>query len=372
MQNASSGINGFLNKAAYSGSFHFIAKVSRLSSPSIHLFYEVITIEMNKPSLQDSLHRRLTYLRLSITQFCNFKCEYCLPSGFVGKRPSNELNLAEIDWLVNYFAQLGTQKIRLSGGEPTLRRDLPDIIHLCQQTAGIKTVAMTSNGWKLQPRYRTWIDAGLQQLNLSIDSLDPQQFHQITGINQLHNTLRGIDSVLSDGRLRVKINAVLMRQQQESQLKDALRYIKDRPLTWRFIELMQTSEHQSFFEREHLSADTLVQQLRVMGWEKQTRNLAAGPAVEYANADYKGKIGVIAPYSKDFCATCNRLRVTATGQLHLCLFDKQAFDIRAYLNEGKAECFVDYLQSIMPQKPSSHHLLRHEVRLIRNLSTIGG
>lgn len=327
---------------------------------------------MNAQPLQDPLQRRLTYLRLSVTQFCNFKCEYCLPDGFVGKRPSGELNVGEIGLLLSRFAQLGTQKIRLSGGEPTLRRDLPDIIAQCRQTTGIKTVAMTSNGWKLQQRYPTWIDAGLQRLNLSIDSLDPQQFRQITGINQLPAILRGIDSVLADGRLGVKINAVLMREQQQTQLNAALRYIKDRPLTWRFIELMQTGEHQAYFERQHLSADTVVQQLKVMGWQAQPRTPTAGPVVEYSHPDYAGKIGIIAPYSKDFCTTCNRLRVTAMGQLHLCLFDSQSFDIRPYLSDNNIHNLEDYLRQIMPYKPVSHHLLRHEVGLIRNLSMIGG
>ncbi len=326
---------------------------------------------MIKPLL-DPFQRQLRYLRLSVTDLCNFKCHYCLPDGYQGKRPTNELTLKEITNLANGFASLGTEKIRLTGGEPTLRKDITDIIRVCKAPENIQKVAMTSNGWKLEKYYRQWIDAGLNQINLSIDSLNAQAFYDITGKDSLSDMLRAIDAILSDGSMILKINAVLLKSFGIQQLNDALDFIKDKPVSFRFIELMQTGENDDLFKKDHLTGAAVVEQLQRQGWQSLPRQLDAGPAVEYTHPDYHGRIGVIAPYSKDFCKTCNRLRVTSEGKMHLCLFDSLAFDIRPYLADGQQQRFTDYIKNLIQQKPESHYLKNDYVGLIKNLSMIGG
>ncbi len=322
--------------------------------------------------LLDPFQRRLRYLRLSVTDLCNFKCHYCLPDGYQGKRPNNELTLKEIANLANGFASLGTEKIRLTGGEPTLRKDIADIIRLCKAPENIKKVAMTTNGWQLEKHYQALIDAGLNQINLSIDSLHSQAFYDITGKGSLGDILRAVDAILADGSMILKINAVLLKSFGMQQLNDALAFIKDKPVSFRFIELMQTGENDDLFKKDHLTGAVVVKQLEQHGWQALPRQMDAGPAVEYAHPDYQGRIGVIAPYSKDFCKTCNRLRVTSLGKMHLCLFDSLAFDIRPYLADGQQQRFIDYIQTIIQQKPESHYLKNEYVGLIKNLSMIGG
>lgn len=322
--------------------------------------------------LTDPFQRRLRYLRLSVTDLCNFKCHYCLPNGYQGKHPNNELTLNEIINLAKGFAKLGTEKIRLTGGEPTLRKDIADIIAACKAPKNIHKVAITTNGWRLEKHYKNWIDAGLDQINLSIDSLDEKTFTQITGKKSLGGILRAIDKLLVQDNIGLKVNAVLLKKYEKQQLKDALKFVKDKPVTFRFIELMQTGENDELFKSNHFSSAEMVNLLVAQGWQALPRALDAGPAVEYAHADYMGRIGVIAPYSKDFCTTCNRLRVTALGKMHLCLFDSLAFDIRPYLADGQHERFIEHVQSLITKKPESHYLKNEYVGLIKNLSMIGG
>ncbi|PIE44818.1 MAG: GTP 3',8-cyclase MoaA [Gammaproteobacteria bacterium] len=322
--------------------------------------------------LIDPFKRRLSYLRLSVTDRCNFRCTYCLPNGYQGRGHTDELTIEEIGNLVSIFARLGTQKIRLTGGEPTLRKDIGDIIRVCNQPDTIKKVAMTTNGWNLQRHYKQWITAGLNQINVSIDSLDGDTFKAITGKRSLRSILRAMDQLLTEEKISLKINAVLLRSYEKQQLREALAFVKKKPVTFRFIELMQTGENNALFKQAHLTGAEVVDYLLREGWQPLPRKLDAGPAVEYTHPDYAGRMGVIAPYSKDFCKTCNRLRITAVGNLHLCLFDSQAFNIRPYLAAGKQQQLADYLRHLMIKKPESHYLKNDYVGLIKNLAMIGG
>ena len=202
--------------------------------------------------LTDNFGRRFYYLRLSITDVCNFSCNYCLPDGYQCDTPRDFMSLAEIKRLTAAFASLGTEKIRITGGEPALRKDLPDIINLCKQTQGIKKVAITSNGFKLPEHLPMWLDAGIDAINISIDSLDPRKFLAITGHNKLDTILKGIDMALADGRPSVKVNTVLMREYSGRDIQSYLDWLKDTPVTLRFIELMQTGDNQKFFDAQHV------------------------------------------------------------------------------------------------------------------------
>lgn len=334
--------------------------------------FESMQDTMYTPPLVDGFLRQLTYLRLSVTDFCNFRCNYCLPNGYQGKRPDDELTLDEIDTLIHAFAHLGTQKVRLTGGEPSIRRDISDIITHAKHTNGIRKVAMTSNGYKLGKHLQHWHQAGLDQLNLSVDSFQPDVFKKITGFDILPQLLKDVDLLLSQTDIRLKMNAILMAETAYDTLIDALNYIKDRPISFRFIEFMQTSDNAALFFAQHAQTPLISQYLIRHGWQIRQREQTDGPAVEYQHPDYLGRIGIIAPYSPKFCQSCNRLRVSSQGKIHLCLFDRHNYDIRPYLQHNNVEGLIDAIQALMPIKPEHHHLQEQDSGLMHNLSLIGG
>ena len=326
-------------------------------------------------NLVDNFHRQLSYLRLSITDFCNFRCDYCLPNGYTanaGKRPDNELSVSEIDVLIQAFAKLGTTKVRLTGGEPSIRQDLPRIIELAKQTQGIQTVAVSSNGYRLDKHLSDWQTAGLTQLNISIDSFDPAIFKQITGFDILPTLLKDMDTLLATTDIKLKLNGILMADTAFDNLQSVLSFVKNRPVTYRFIEFMQTSDNKALFFAQHSSGQRIKDFLLQNGWQSQRRASDAGPAIEYRHADYVGGIGLIEPYAPQFCDSCNRLRVSSQGKVHLCLFDNGSYDVRAFLANGDVDGLVHALQSLMPIKPEHHLLKENDSGIMANLSMIGG
>ncbi|TLU66857.1 GTP 3',8-cyclase MoaA [Thalassotalea litorea] len=322
--------------------------------------------------LEDAFGRKFYYLRLSITDVCNFRCNYCLPDGYQCDHDRDFMSLAEITRLARGFAQLGTEKIRITGGEPALRKDLPEIIQACKNTTGIKHVAMTSNGFNLQQKAGDWIDAGLDSLNISIDSLDPRQFKAITGKDKLDEILAGIDTCISSGLTNLKINTVLMREFNNHELKQFFDFVRKTPVTIRFIELMQTGSNVDFYNAQHVSGQTIENALLEKGWHLTKRPKTAGPALEYQHADYAGKIGLIRPYSKDFCSTCNRLRVSALGKLHLCLFADQGLSIRDHLNDDNPQGLQSAIKAMLTEKNPTHYLQQGNTGATKQLSMLGG
>lgn len=325
----------------------------------------------NDNKLIDRYGRRFRYLRLSITDVCNFRCNYCLPEGYQCDSDRDFLAVNEIQTLVQAFAGLGTRKIRVTGGEPSLRKDLTDIIALCANTQGIDEVALTTNGFKLQSKVQSWQQAGLTSLNVSIDSLDSRQFAAITGHDKLREILTGLEQATALG-LKVKVNAVLLKPYGDGQLHGFLQWLKTTPLTLRFIELMQTGDNQRFFNDNHVSGQPIKQQLLAQGWQSVVRPNTAGPAEEFWHPDYAGRIGLIMPYSKDFCASCNRLRVSALGKLHLCLFAEQGLDIRPLMQAGDVAALQQRLRDLLGQKDASHWLDKGYTGATRHLAMLGG
>ena len=320
--------------------------------------------------LIDPYNRRLTYLRLSITDLCNYRCSYCLPNGYQGKAKPDELTLPEIHTIAAAFAQSGTRKVRLTGGEPTLRADLPDIIAAIRAQPQIQSIALTTNGHRLDKNFPIYRAAGLTKINISLDSFNPETFKKITGKDQSQAILRSIETILNTGFSSIKINTLLLREHAQETLHDALDYIRSRPIALRFIELMQTGDNSAYFQQHHQNALQLEQNLIQQGWQLQPRQPHAGPAREYSHPDYVGNIGIIAPYSKDFCTNCNRLRITAQGKMHLCLFGSVAHDLRPYLNDVGS--LKTQLAQLIQDKPEHHYLHDRKVGLITNLSMTGG
>ncbi|MWP49434.1 MULTISPECIES: GTP 3',8-cyclase MoaA [unclassified Gilliamella] len=322
--------------------------------------------------LMDNYQRRFQYLRLSITEQCNFQCQYCLPNGYQPNKTHQFLTLNEIDNVVSTFAKLGVHKIRLTGGEPSLRRDFVDILSLISAYSSINEIAMTTNGSRLLKNIHHWHQAGLNAINISIDSFSPHLFKLITGQDKLKELLQCVEKSLEVGIKKVKINTVLMKNMNDN-LNDYLSWIKPRPVELRFIELMETGESGDIFNRHHVSGQLIELQLIEQGWQLQPKAALSGPAKVYAHRDYQGKIGLIMPYSKDFCNSCNRLRVSSIGRLHYCLFGDAAVDLRDLLqsSEQKQQLIERIFASLMI-KPEKHLLHDHKVGIMPNLSYVGG
>lgn len=323
----------------------------------------------------DNFDRKFYYLRLSITDVCNFRCNYCLPDGYKPQGTTNKsfLSLDEIRRVTRAFAAAGTEKVRLTGGEPSLRRDFTDIIAAVRENSAIRQLAVTTNGYRLSRDVAQWRNAGLTALNVSIDSLDPRQFHAITGQDKFHQVMRGIDAAFEAGFSKVKVNTVLMRDINHNSLHTFLEWIRPRPIQLRFIELMETGDGGELFRNHHVSGEVIRDRLLMLGWVRQASERSAGPAQVFRHPDYQGEIGLIMPYEKDFCATCNRLRVSATGKLHLCLFGDGGVSLRDLLqDDGQQQELQARIAASLRTKKQTHFLHQGNTGITQNLSYIGG
>lgn len=324
-------------------------------------------------TLVDGFGRTFPYLRLSLTEACNYRCSYCLPDGYRADGRPTFLALEEIQRLVRGFAAVGMRKIRLTGGEPSLRKDLPSIIAAVSATPGVQKIALTTNGCLLPRHVRLWREAGLTALNVSLDSLQPARFAAITGHDRFDEVMEGVEIAQGLGFDAVKLNAVLLRGLNDDELPAWMDFLRDRDVSIRFIELMRTGDNKAYFERHHYRAEALEQQLVDAGWTLRPRAADAGPAREYAHPGYRGRIGIIAPYSKDFCAGCNRLRVTARGDLRLCLFGDFGIPLRPLLQSDEDhDALVGRIATQLGLKAAGHGLHEGNTGITPHLASIGG
>ena len=327
--------------------------------------------------LQDTFGRKFPYIRLSITDICNFKCTYCLPEGYKKTPGDNRSFMSgqEISRLTKALSELGVCKIRLTGGEPTVRKDFFDILNDMKQNSKIEKITMTTNGYQLDKIAKQLHQSGLDGINISIDSLDRETFKNLTGHDRLPEILNGI-KILQDLNLKnIKINAVLLKgiNDTEKDFETFSDFIKENKIDFRFIELMETGDNRDYFKKNHVPANAFKDYLKKNNWIYQTYGKDAGPALNYMHPDFKGKFGLIAPYSKDFCNSCNRLRITARGDLRLCLFGNTGTSIRHLLQkDSQKDELVDLIISQLHLKKASHHLELGDTGATSNLSTTGG
>ena len=327
--------------------------------------------------LKDSFGRKFPYIRLSISDVCNFKCGYCLPDGYKIDKSDNRtfINTEEIKRLARALSELGVSKIRLTGGEPTIRKDFFEIIKIIKENTGIKKTVITTNGYKLDKIANDIKNSGLDGINISIDSLDPKTFKKITGHDRLEEILRGIKNLQELNFKNIKINAVLLKgiNDTERDFDSWAQFIKNNEIDFRYIELMQTGDNLDYFNKYHVPSKKFINYLNNNNWIVQTFGKDAGPAKNYLNPKFKGKFGVIAPYSKDFCKSCNRLRITAKGDLRLCLFGNTGINIRHLMQkDNQIEELKDLILKQLNFKKESHYLEIGETGLTKNLSTTGG
>jgi cyclic pyranopterin phosphate synthase len=308
-----------------------------------------------------------------VTDVCNFRCNYCLPNGYQKTlEEENPLSLLEIENLISAFAKMGFQKIRLTGGEPTLRRDIVDIIALIKAQAGIEKVALSTNAYRLKSIIKPLKAAGLTHVNISLDSVVPETFNKVTGRNMYNQVIESIEAALAEG-LQIKLNAVLLKEINFPEWELFLNWVKDKPISFRFIELMRTGDNQKFFNEQHLKSEILIKKLQAAAWLPTIRAKDAGPAQDFIHPDYQGRIGIIAPYGSEFCDSCNRLRVSAHGKIRMCLFGESEFEIRPWLAQlADQDEVIRVMRNLLLRKAKSHNLHEEKFGMNQGFSAIGG
>ena len=327
--------------------------------------------------LQDTFGRKFPYIRLSITDVCNFKCTYCLPEGYK-KNPGDTrsfMSAEEISRLTKALSELGVCKIRLTGGEPTVRKDFFYILKDMKQNSNIPKVTMTTNGYRLNKIAKQLYETGLDGINISIDTLNRETFKKLTGHDRLNEILEGINILQKLGFNNIKVNAVLLKgiNDTHEEFEKFGNFIKNNKIDFRFIELMQTGDNLDYFKKNHVSSKIFKDYLEKNKWISQTFGKDAGPSLNFIHPEFEGKFGLIAPYSEGFCKTCNRLRITSRGDLRLCLFGNTGISIRHLLQDDTQKNeLVDLIIKQLHLKKESHYLELGETGITPNLSSTGG
>ncbi len=324
--------------------------------------------------LVDSYGRTHTYLRLSVTDRCNLRCVYCMPEAGVSLMSHYDiLSYEEIYTVVKAAAELGIDRVRLTGGEPLVRAGLTDLISLLAGIETIEDLSLTTNGILLAQHAAELKEAGLQRVNISLDTLKPERFRQITRCGSLKDTLEGIEAARTAGLKPVKINMVVMAGLNDDELTDfAAKTVKN---GWnvRFIELMPSSGNEPVSDKL-VSVSEMRQRLEPMGeLTPCLPSVGNGPAKYFRLPQAKGAIGFITPISEHFCFHCNRLRLTADGKLRPCLLSQDEIDLRAALRSGAATDEIKKLiEMAVAAKPVGHSMTPSQAGLNRPFSQIGG
>jgi GTP 3',8-cyclase len=327
-------------------------------------------------TFSDDCGRPISYLRISVTDRCNLRCLYCMPAEGVPFRAHAQiLRYEEIERVVRAAAGLGINKVRLTGGEPLVRAGIVDLVALLARIPGIDDLSMTTNGLLLARYADALARAGLTRVNVSLDTLRPDRFAQITRGGKLEETLAGIASARRAGLEPVKINTVIMRGLNADEIVDLARLTLQEGWHVRFIELMPLNPGASSEELQYVPNREVRQMIvAALGELEPVQTVAgAGPAAYYRLAGARGSLGFISPLSEHFCAQCNRLRLTADGRLRPCLLADNELDLRAALRQGASETdLCDLLQQAIRAKPQGHHVAEHVLPQGRAMSEIGG
>lgn len=324
----------------------------------------------------DRYGRNISYLRISLTDRCNFRCIYCMPETMVFRPRAELLQDEELRQLIPLFAEsLGFHKFRLTGGEPTLRENIIELVGFIAQTAGVSDLAMTTNGLLLPKLAAPLADAGLQRVNISIDTLDPDKFRAVTRWGDLDEVWNGIKAA-TDAGLKIKLNAVVVRGFNDRQdVIDLARLTYNFPWQIRFIEMMPFGEVAEFQQAKTVSEAELLDVIQAGLDVPQLLNDGQldGEARLYQLPGASGTLGFISPVTQPFCAGCDRARLTADGRLRLCLLRDKELDVLTPLRQG---CSIEELRQKIEAaiwvKPWGHGLAEEEVPLNRVMSEIGG
>ena len=333
-------------------------------------------IEAGAEPLVDAFRRPITYLRVSVTDRCNLRCVYCMPEAGLPWLPNhNVLSYEEIEAIVRAAAHVGVRSIRLTGGEPLIRRELHRLVAKLAAIPGIDDLALSTNGLLLADQAAGLRAAGLQRVNISLDTLRADRFTAIARRPGLDRVLAGIDAALAHGLEPVKLNCVVMRGANDDEVEAFAELTRTRAVHVRFIEVMPVQENVELQRDAWVSSDEVLARLGALGTLSPVPNPHGnGPARTFAYDGAPGTVGVISPLAHDYCERCNRVRLSADGRLKLCLFGDHLIDLRTPLRAGGGQdAIVGLLRAAMHIKPERHHLaLGETASIMRAFSEIGG
>lgn len=313
--------------------------------------------------MKDRYNREISYMRISLTDRCNFRCLYCMPEAGIEKCSHDEIiSLEEVEKIVRAAATLGIKKIRLTGGEPLVRKGIVSLCEKISKIPGIEEICITTNGALFKDYAKALKEAGVNRVNFSLDSLDPEKFKKITRGGDLSQTLAGIDEAIRLG-FKVKINAVLIGGFNIDDIEKLVEYTKDQDLQVRFIELMQMGQTMDWDKESFVSNKIVLEKLPQLEALKTD-----GVAKVYKIPGYRGTVGLISPISSCFCQDCNRIRLTADGKLKPCLHSNREISLKGL--EG--DDLLEALKEGVYQKDKSHQLVDGTTKTKRFMNTIGG
>ena len=328
--------------------------------------------------LVDSFGRKIDYLRISITDHCNLKCYYCTPfSGRSHLERSEILTYEELLNVARAATASGISKIRITGGEPLVRKGVVEFCRMLSKINGLKSLALTTNGIYLEEMAKPLFKTGVGRINISLDTLKPERFEKITGYDWLPRVLAGIQRAEQVGMYPIKINTVVMRGINDDEIEDLARLTLDKPYHVRFIELMPTDScAYGDYESLYMPVEEIMKRI------KKIEKAQIGPATDsYGPAKLCklpgaiGKVGFIAPISWHFCGSCNRLRLTADGKFKTCLFSQEEIDIKTPLRGGANQNdIIDIIRRAVSEKPRRHHLneKKNQIACRQAMGAIGG
>jgi len=327
----------------------------------------------------DKFDREINYLRVSITDRCNLRCNYCRPKeGISLKGHADILRYEEIIRIVSIAVKLGLIKVRITGGEPLVRRGFIEFITALKKINGLQDISLTTNGILLEQYAQGIFDAGITRINISLDSLNKEKYFQITNGGNLEAVLRGIAKAEQIGFSPIKINAVAIKGFNDNEVLDFAKLALEKPFQVRFIELMPMGQSNGHGE-DYLPMSQLMQKI-IAKYELEQLNVkkskSAGPATIFKVKGGRGELGFINPVSSHFCSTCNRLRLTADGKLRACLLKEEEIDLKKALSENCSDAVLERLiREAILLKPKHHDLDcsdRHLKKCHRDMSEIGG
>lgn len=325
--------------------------------------------------LHDSFGRTIDYLRLSVTDRCDLRCFYCLPKGFRNfDEPEHWLSFAEIERLLAIFVRLGVKNLRITGGEPLLRKNLPQLVSRLAQLPGLQDISLSTNAVQLQRLAQPLAEAGVQRINVSLDSLNAERFAHITGGGKLDKVLAGLHAAQTAGLSPIKINMVALKGVNDDEFDTMVQFCQDRNFTLRLIETMPVGQTGRNAQSQYLNLEPV--RLRLAQQFNLTPSLersGAGPARYYQSADGRFRLGFITPMSQHFCASCNRVRLGVDGRLYLCLGQEHSFDFRPLLRAGASDDELqDAVYRAIGLKPERHEFNEKPEQILRFMAKTGG
>ncbi len=366
-------LNSFL-LAQYVNIKHSPLHIHRQFAFMNNILHEVIPL--SSANLIDPFGRHIDYVRISVTDRCDFRCTYCMDEDVTFLRRKDILSLEEIVNIAQTFIKLGSKRIRITGGEPLVRKNILWALEQISNTPGLEELTLTTNGSQLKKMAKSLSNAGVTRINVSLDTLSPELFEKMTRRDQFHQVIEGIEEMALHDFKRNKINSVILKNHNDNEIADLAQFALNRNMDISFIEEMPLgviTDHDR--AAAYISSDEIIDTLKKRFTLNPSVLKTGGPSTYFDVENHQGHIGIISPHSHNFCSTCNRIRLTAEGRLLLCLGNEHSMDLKPYLRQPEEQDITldEAIIKSLDLKPEKHHFnLNEEPQILRFMSATGG